>query len=96
MFWIAALAAVALIGSIARHAWQDHRDAELQRRDALDDIARPRSGRKQRTLATGERLRLGAGSESEPSRDAGHARSAAAPRPVDSRTQTPPHGARML
>ena len=96
MFWIAALAAVALIGSIARHAWQDHRDAELQRRDALDDIARPRGGRKQRTLATGERLRLGSGSESEQARDVGHDRPATAPRPVDARAHTPPHGARML
>jgi hypothetical protein len=89
MFWIAALAAAAIIGSIARNAWQDHRDAELQRRDALDDISGPRGGRTQRTLATGERLRLGAAGEAVQ-------RPVAAPRPMDARTQTPPHGARML
>ena len=96
MFWIAAVAAVALISSIARHAWQDHRDAELQRRDALDDIGRPRSWRKQRTLATGERLLLGSGSESEQSRDVEPDRTAAPPPSPDSRTQTPQQGARML
>jgi hypothetical protein len=96
MFWLAALAAAAIIGSIARNAWQDHRDAELQRRDALDDIARPRSWRKQRSLSTGERLRLGAGSEGERVSEAPVQRPVAAPRPMDARTQTPPHGARML
>jgi hypothetical protein len=96
MFWIVALAAAAVIGSIARHTWQDHRDAELQRRDALDDIAQPRSGRKQRALPGGERLRLGPSPETERPLDPGQDRPAAAPRPVDSRTQTPQQGARAL
>lgn len=77
MLWIVALAAAAVVGSIARHAWQDHRDAELQRRDALDDVARPRTWRKQRALPTGERLRLSAGSDSERSSEVGNERPAA-------------------
>ena len=94
MFWIAALAAVALIGSIARHAWQDHHDAELQRRDALDDISRP-SGRKQRSISgTAQRL-LPATADAERGREPGHDRPVPT-RPVDARAQTPPHGARML
>ena len=94
MFWIAAIAAVALIGSIARNAWQDHRDAELQRRDALDDIAQPRSWRKQRALPSAERLRLGSGSEAERTPDVAAERPVIAP--PDARRHTPPHGARML
>jgi len=38
MFWIVALAAVAIAASVIRHAMQDHRDAEVQRREALEDI----------------------------------------------------------
>jgi hypothetical protein len=46
MFWIVTLAAAAVVASIARHAIQDHRDAEQQRRDALDEIdGRPRAAR---------------------------------------------------
>ena len=46
MFWIVTLAAAAVVASIARHAMQDHRDAEQQRRDALDEIdSRPRASR---------------------------------------------------
>ena len=40
MFWIVALAAFAIAATVVRHAVQDHRDAELQRQDALADIDR--------------------------------------------------------
>jgi len=96
MFWIAALAAAAIIGSIARTAWQDHRDAELQRSDALEDAARPRGWRKQQSLPSAERLRLGAGSGAEGLSDVVSRPPVAAPRPVDDPTQTRRHDARIL
>ena len=42
MLWIVALATVAIAATLVRHAVQDHRDAEVQRRDALADIERHR------------------------------------------------------
>ena len=96
MFWIAALAAAAIIGSIARIAWQDHRDAELQRSDALDDVAKPRSWRKQRALPSAERLRLSAGSQVEGLSDVAIQPPVAAPRPADDPTHARRHDARML
>ena len=48
MLWIVVLtaAAAALVANIARHAIQDHRDAELQRREALEDLTRLREPRR--------------------------------------------------
>ena len=40
MFWIVALATIIIAVTVVRHAMQDHRDAEVQRRDALADIER--------------------------------------------------------
>ena len=48
MIWIALLsvAAAAVVANLARHAIQDHRDAELQRREALEDLTRLREPRR--------------------------------------------------
>lgn len=48
MLWIVALtaASAAVVFSVARHALQDHRDAEQQRREALADLTRLREPRR--------------------------------------------------
>jgi len=57
MFWIVALAAVAIAASVVRHAMQDHRDAEIQRREALEDLAHPRTPRPSVPVSDRERSR---------------------------------------
>ena len=48
MIWIVLLtaASAAVVANLARHAIQDHRDAELQRREALEDLTRLREPRR--------------------------------------------------
>ena len=57
MFWIVALAAVAIAASVIRHAVQDHRDAEIQRREALEDLAHARAPRPAAPVSDRERTR---------------------------------------
>ena len=91
MFWIVALAAAAVVASIARHALQDHRDAELQRREALEEIGR--SPRAPRALLGAPERELGR----EVGREATPGSVPPVAPPADAGTHTPPHGrARMM